>query len=323
VNNFALRKWVLKNGLQYIRCKSALLLKMPVSSGNTHAAPQSASAAGNTSGKGIALKSPAQLMAAGDEAETGIQSAYISSASSAAPFKLSPQLKNGTVLTQQHVQANAATPVMQRVKLSNGTDTDNFTFQELEKMSNNPGAFGLDEDDVDTLYAAMDKINGGAPSAMDYQGADDDVDDDDYSDHEFFNFDTIPKNAHQEHIVSGDFYRFWNDGNRCVEFTDPKDKNVMGTITKATPVKIEKRVNIKGAGGKIKGIPTENLKQPKKKNYYHFKAANIEAGLGTAGTSPPGKTWHHHYVEGQMELLDRDVHAEFKHAGGKKYWGSV
>lgn len=292
---------------------------MPVSSGNTHAAPQSASAAGNTSGKGIALKSPAQLMAAGDDTETGIQSDYLSSAaSSAAPFKLSPQLKNGTVLTQQHVQANAVTPVMQRVKLSNGTDTDDFDYETLEDLANNPEDNMLDDGDVETIWGILDGLKkGGKPAALKFQGAE--VEDDAWSDHEFFDFDSIPKSAHQEHIVGGQFYRFWNDANRCVEFTDPKDKGA----TKATAVKIEKRVNIKGDSGKIKGIPSENLKQPKRKNYYHFKAANMEAGLGSKGTSPDGKTWHHHYVEGQMELLDRDVHAAFKHAGGKKYWGSV
>lgn len=295
---------------------------MAVSTGNTHAAPQTASAAGNISGKGISLKTPVQKNATGGDAESGIESAYINTPGQmAAPFKLPLQLKTGTFFSRP-AQAEAVTPVMQCVKLSNGTDTDDFDPDTLEDLANNPEENMLDEGDVETIWGILDGLKkGGKPAGLKFKGAE--IEDDDWSDHEFFDFDSIPKSTHQEHVVGGHFYRFWNDAYRCVEFNDPKDKNVMGTITKATPVKIEERVNIKGPGGKIKGIPSEDLKQPKKKNYYHFKAANMEAGFGSAGTSPDGKTWHHHHTEGQMELLDRDVHAAFKHAGGKKYWGSV
>lgn len=291
---------------------------MPVSSGNTHAAPLNNASAGNTSGKGISLKTPVQKNATGGDAESGIESAYINTpGQTAAPFKLPLQLKSGTLFSRP-AQAEAVTPVMQRVKLSNGEVTEDYDPETLEEMANRPDDYMLTQEDSERIFKVLDSLKkSGTPASLKFKGAE--VEDDAWSDHEFFDFDNIPKSTHQERIVGGEFYRFWNDAYRCVEFSDPKDKSA---LEKATPVKIEKQVNIKN-GSKIKHIPTENLKQPKRKNYYHFKAANIEAGLGTAGTSPAGKTWHHHYVEGQMELLDRDVHAAFKHAGGKKYWGSV
>ena len=42
-------------------------------------------------------------------------------------------------------------------------------------------------------------------------------------------------------------------------------------------------------------------------------AANIAAGLSR---TPGGKTWHHSEREGDMELVDGDVHQEIAHTGG-------
>lgn len=324
---------------------------MPVSSGNTNAVQQNNASANNGSQQGIAFKSPLQQKSIYGEEELLHEPMRTQSCGNAQAV---PPFNPRTVPVQQKANAfaggyksnstasgppvqlketgmylNAAsdftTPrqVVQRIKLSNGDDTDNYTFGELEEMVNDLKGHKLTEDDADLIYAAMDKINGGAPAAMDYVGSGEGEDDDDYSDHEFFNFDTIPQRQFQEADVNHKFYRFWNDGERCLEFTQPKDKkNPDGSTTAATAVAIVKRVNIK-KGNKIEGFPDQPLKQPKKKNYWHFKAANTLAGLKAVGTSPDGYTWHHHRTEGQMELLDRDVHAAFKHAGGKKYWGTA
>ncbi|MFV0384992.1 HNH endonuclease [Paracoccus sp. (in: a-proteobacteria)] len=38
-------------------------------------------------------------------------------------------------------------------------------------------------------------------------------------------------------------------------------------------------------------------------------------------SSPPGLTWHHHQDTGKMQLVDKDIHADFGHLGGMSIWG--
>lgn len=59
----------------------------------------------------------------------------------------------------------------------------------------------------------------------------------------------------------------------------------------------------------------------------HFRWANeLAAKKGEthgAGNSPPANcTWHHKKQHGQIQLLDRQLHATFRHKGGYSIWGS-
>ncbi|MEO0470159.1 MAG: HNH endonuclease [Bacteroidota bacterium] len=59
----------------------------------------------------------------------------------------------------------------------------------------------------------------------------------------------------------------------------------------------------------------------------HFKWANelaTKAGdKSGVGNAPPANcTWHHKKQKGMMQLLDRELHAAFKHKGGFSLWGS-
>ena len=142
--------------------------------------------------------------------------------------------------------------------------------------------------------------------------SDDDSDDPDYEDSHEYAID-IPKNVDQKHTIDGKNYKFHNDAVGCLDFGAP--------VAPGTAVTIEADVNINN-GDKIKGFPDKNLKQPKNRNYWHFKAANMLEFKSNSGTSPDGKTWHHHKDKGRMQLLDREIHATFKHKGGKSIWGT-
>lgn len=145
----------------------------------------------------------------------------------------------------------------------------------------------------------------------------DDGDDEFYEYHERAAFDhsTIPRNKEVAKRVRGVLYTFRYTGNGTVDFKSP---------VRGPAANIIKDVNICDPTNDdlIHGTLLP-LKQPRGDNSAHFRAANQRAGLGNSALSPKGYTWHHHPDKGRMQLIDRQVHAEFKHVGGKAIWGTV
>ena len=39
------------------------------------------------------------------------------------------------------------------------------------------------------------------------------------------------------------------------------------------------------------------------------------------GQTPDGYTWHHHQSKGKLELVDKEIHNQTGHTGGKAIWG--
>ncbi len=94
---------------------------------------------------------------------------------------------------------------------------------------------------------------------------------------------------------------------------------------------------VKGPAAKI--IRDVNICDPEERRSHLRQQASAQAALRRQlrplqsgesarqarqrATSPNGYTWHHHPDKGRMQLIDRQVHAEFKHVGGKAIWGTV
>ena len=143
-------------------------------------------------------------------------------------------------------------------------------------------------------------------------------DDEEYDPHGDWDPTAVPRSQYQSHNVDGTDYKFYNHGDGSIEFTTPSGSY--------PPIALFDRVNIDQGDGTIKGVPGRKLlKQPKHSNYWHFKAANALSSVSNRsdGRSPDNKTWHHHKTKGQMELVDRAVHAKFMHIGGKSMWGTA
>lgn len=41
------------------------------------------------------------------------------------------------------------------------------------------------------------------------------------------------------------------------------------------------------------------------------------------GRTPKGLVWHHEAEKGKIKLINRDVHKQTKHTGGRCIWGRV
>ncbi|MGC5326445.1 HNH endonuclease [Brevibacillus sp. SYSU BS000544] len=54
-----------------------------------------------------------------------------------------------------------------------------------------------------------------------------------------------------------------------------------------------------------------------KSNFTSEQLSDIEKGASKIS----GLTWHHHQIEGKMQLVDEDYHDEAKHTGGNAIWG--
>jgi hypothetical protein len=131
-----------------------------------------------------------------------------------------------------------------------------------------------------------------------------------YHESEYFDA-NVPKNQWTRKKVDGTWYEFYNRGDGTLDFDDPG---------KGYPACRKKEdVNILKQPG-FPNIPS--LQTAKGDNSGHFRAANQMTGRKGAA-SPSGWTWHHHKDIGRMQLLDRKVHAAFKHCGGKSIWGTV
>lgn len=201
--------------------------------------------------------------------------------------------------------------VIQRAdKLEDGTDLQVLVDQKDKKMLEELSViYATNDEEKDKIYAAMDELDK-KPVSSDPSDSDPSYD----PEHEWNGL--IPIDFDQKQTVEGKTYIFRNDSQGCLDFEKP--------IGEGASVTIEKNVQINTADDKIAGIDKDkDLQQPKKSNYWHFKAANIVAGMAEfGGYSPPDLTWHHHQNKGRMQLLDRAVHAAFLHKGGKSIWGT-
>jgi len=149
-------------------------------------------------------------------------------------------------------------------------------------------------------------------------------------------FAPVPRNADQTRNVNGVQYTLRNDNNGWVEFVAPLAHNHGPALAPVTTVDIRPWF-----GNHNKAIKNDI----RTTRYNHFLAANEARAAGLVGypnnvihnnadydngydnnpdggSSPAGLTWHHHGSVGKMELIDRDVHAAFRHSGGYSAWGS-
>lgn len=125
----------------------------------------------------------------------------------------------------------------------------------------------------------------------------------------------VPRSEEITHKVGKKTYCFYNRGDGTLDFEDPRHGQTSVTIVK--DINLLNHVNFPNA---------QSLKTPPGDNGQHFWAANDMCGTkGERGksTSPEKLTWHHHKTVGKMQLLDRKVHAKFKHCGGKAIWGTA
>lgn len=184
---------------------------------------------------------------------------------------------------RQSVTNTQVNPALQRMKRKN---KDNFI---------------VDDEESDGEADYVDNGDDGREEWLEY--------------HESDYFDSrVPKNKWQRRLVNGRWYQFYNEGDGTLDFLAPKQNHPVCPIYED--------INILGTPN----FPTAaSLRTPRGNNSLHFTAANDEAGTQGergAGSSPAGRTWHHHKDVGRMQLLNRRVHAAFKHCGGKAIWGT-
>lgn len=124
----------------------------------------------------------------------------------------------------------------------------------------------------------------------------------------------VPRSQWTEKKVGSKWYKFYNHGDGTLDFLTPDNGYPSCPISKD--------INILGTPK----FPTQaSLQTPRGNNSLHFAAANQLAktkGERGSGSSPASWTWHHHKDAGRMQLLNRQVHAAFKHCGGKAIWGT-
>ncbi len=79
-------------------------------------------------------------------------------------------------------------------------------------------------------------------------------------------------------------------------------------------------------------INESDAKQFRKCNYLLWKGVQANPNIAARfhktqlaqlrrGQTPEGYTWHHNQNKGKLELVDKEIHNQTAHTGGKSLWG--
>ena len=130
----------------------------------------------------------------------------------------------------------------------------------------------------------------------------------------------IPKNANQTKMVGGNNLTLRNDAIGCLDHGENGPPNGFNSAgVRDYGYGTGQIVDIRNAQ-RYSGVNAHSLEDTR---YQHFKAANeLTHQPQHGGNSPPNQTWHHRKQVGEMQLLDRTLHAAFLHRVGYAEWGS-